>query len=212
MRNKSLPARSWFMVFGIAVMMALTPFTLQAAASVRPITVVQTGADRALALIRSYCSPGQNFVLKQHRAEIERIVRDYCDFAEMAMRSLGPNWRQQSPAKQQEFVKLFEQMIFNTYIDRVDTYACGNEKIVYDAETVEGNSAVVKSRVTGYKEKDVTIEYRLRLNNNEWRAYDVVIEGVSLVNNYRQQFNAILARESFDALLQRMQTKVAEFK
>jgi phospholipid transport system substrate-binding protein len=147
-----------------------------------------------------------------HRVEIERIVREYCDFVDMAMRSLGPHWKSQPAPKQQEFVKLFEEMIFNTYIDRVDTYACGDEKIVYDDETVDGTYAVVKSRVTGYKGKDVAIEYRLRLKNEEWKAYDVVIEGVSLVNNYRQQFNAILARESFDGLLQRMRSKVAEFK
>jgi phospholipid transport system substrate-binding protein len=205
---------SWLTAaIGIASLFVLVPFTLLAGAVPRPLTTVQTGTERALNLIQANCRNGESVVLRHHRAEIERIVRDYCDFTEMAMRALGPNWKQQPPAKQQEFVRLFEDMIISTYIDRVDTYACGDEKVVYDEETIDGSYAVVKSRVTNYKgTKDVAIEYRLRLKNNEWGAYDVVIEGVSLVNNYRQQFNAILARESFDGLLQRMRTKVAEIR
>jgi phospholipid transport system substrate-binding protein len=174
--------------------------------------VVKSGAERALDLLRKDCQHGEAFVLRAHTAELQQIVREYCDFAEMAMRSLGPAWRSQPPAKQQVFVALFEQLIFNTYIDRVDTYTCADEKIVYDEETVDGNHASVKSRVTGYKGKDIAIEYRLRLKDNAWKAYDVVVEGVSLVNNYRQQFSSILARESFDDLLKRMREKVATMK
>ena len=111
--------------------------------------------------------------------------------------------------KQQEFVKIFEQLLFNTYLDRVETYTCSNEQVLYDNEMIEGSSAVVKTRVSGYKEKDVAIDYRLRLKDGQWKVYDVVVEGISLVNNYRQQFNAILAKESFDGLLKRMQEKLA---
>lgn len=212
MESKQLKSKWLAMAFGVALLFAFLPFTLMAGAIPRPITVVQSGTDRALAMLRGNCGVGQTMVLKHHRAEIEQIVRDYCDFGEMAMRSLGPTWKQQPPHKQQEFSKLFEQLIFNTYMDRVDTYTCADEKILYDEETVDGNVAVVKTRVTGYKGKDVAIEYRLRFKNDEWKAYDVVVEGVSLVNNYRQQFSSILNRESFDALLHRMRTKVAELK
>jgi phospholipid transport system substrate-binding protein len=212
MESKELKSRWLAMAFGVALLFAFLPFTLMAGAIPRPITVIQTGTDRALAMLRGNCSVGETMVLKHHRAEIEQIVRDYCDFGEMAMRSLGPTWKQQPPHKQQEFSGLFEQLIFNTYMNRVDTYTCADEKILYDEESVDGNVAVVKTRVTGYKGKDVAIEYRLRFKDDEWKAYDVVVEGVSLVNNYRQQFSSILNRESFDALLQRMRTKVAELK
>ena len=127
----------------------------------------------------------------------------------MSKSSLGPHWKNQTPVKQQEFVKIFEELLFNTYLDRVDIYTCSNEKVLYDNEMIEGSSAVVKTRVNGYKEKDVAIDYRLRLKDGEWKVYDVVVEGISLVNNYRQQFNAILAKESFDGLLKRMQEKLA---
>jgi phospholipid transport system substrate-binding protein len=209
---KALQSKGLTIAIGVALIFGLIPFTLLAAAVPRPTNVVQSGTERALKLIRSNCPEGQSFVLRHHRVEIEEIVREYCDFVDMAMRSLGPHWKSQPAPKQQEFVKLFEEMIFTTYINRVDTYACADEKVVYDAESVDGAYAVVKSRVTGYKGSDVAIEYRLRLKNEEWKAYDVIIEGVSLVNNYRQQFNAILARESFDGLLQRMRNKVVEIK
>ena len=212
MESKQLKSRWLAMAFGVALLFGFLPFTLMAGAIPRPLTSVQIGTERALEMLRSGCSEGQSVVLKHHRAEIERMVQDYCDFGEMAMRSLGPSWRLQPPSKQQEFSRLFEELIFNTYMNRVDTYTCADEKIVYDEESVEGNFAVVKTRVTGHKGKDVAIEYRLHLKNDVWKAYDVVIEGVSLVNNYRQQFSSILNRESFDALLQRMRSKVAEFK
>jgi phospholipid transport system substrate-binding protein len=186
--------------------LALFPSAALWAAS--PTDVVQSGANRALELLKKGCRDGQPFVLREHRAEIQKIVNEYCDFGEMAMRALGPAWKSLSAEKQKEFVRLFAELIFNTYIDRVDTYTCADEKVLYDGESLEGNNAVVKSRVTGYKGKDVAIEYRLRLKDGEWKAYDVVVEGISLVNNYRQQFNSILARESFDNLLKRMQEKV----
>ena len=212
MENKQLKSKWLTMTFGIALLFGFLPFTLMAGAIPRPITAVQIGTDRVLEMLRRNCGEGQSMVLKHHRAEIERMAQDYCDFGEMAMRSLGHNWKLQPPSKRQEFSKLFEELIFNTYMNRVDTYTCADEKILYDEESVDGKFAVVKTRVTGHKGKDVAIEYRLHLKNDEWKAYDVVIEGVSLVNNYRQQFSSILNRESFDALLQRMRSKVAEFK
>jgi phospholipid transport system substrate-binding protein len=212
MHRRSFPVSSLRTTLALMLVWILVLLSPLALATSTPLIVVKSGAERALDLLRKDCQHGEAFVLRAHTAELQQIVREYCDFAEMAMRSLGPAWRSQPPAKQQVFVALFEQLIFNTYIDRVDTYTCADEKIVYDEETVDGNHASVKSRVTGYKGKDIAIEYRLRLKDNAWKAYDVVVEGVSLVNNYRQQFSSILAKESFDDLLKRMREKVATMK
>jgi phospholipid transport system substrate-binding protein len=208
MRRRSVQLK--WMLTGITFWFLLSPAPgpVFAHADAHPIDVVKSGTDQALTLLRSSCKPGEPFVVREHRDEILKIVYTYFDFAEMSKSSLGPHWKAQTPVKQQEFVKLFEQLLFNTYLDRVDTYTCSNEKVLYDNEMVEGGSAVVKTRVTGYKEKDVAIDYRLRLKDGEWKVYDVVVEGISLVNNYRQQFNAILAKESFDGLLKRMQEKL----
>jgi phospholipid transport system substrate-binding protein len=203
--------RRWILV-GVALLLLLMSARgpAFAHAEARPIDVIKSGTDQALVLLRSSCKPGETLVVREHRDEILNIVYSYFDFAEMSKSSLGPHWKAQTPVKQQEFVKIFEQLLFDTYLDRADTYTCANEKILYDNETVEGSSALVKTRVTGYKEKDIAIDYRLRLKEGEWKVYDVIVEGISLVNNYRQQFNAILTKESFDSLLKRMQEKLAE--
>jgi len=173
-----------------------------------PLNLIQSGSDRALEMLRSAQS-GQAPSLRQRKAEILQIVDEYFNFHEMAKRALGRSWKNQSPEKQQEFVKLFKQLLFNTYINRVETYTGSNEKFSYDEERIEGDYALVKTRIMGYKNTDVQIDYRLRFQNGEWKAYDVVVEGISLVNNYRQQFDSILASGSFDALLDRMREKIS---
>ena len=176
-----------------------------------PLELIQSGTDRALQIIRSAHS-GTAPSLSQRRAEILQIVDEYFDFGEMAKRALGRPWKEQSPQKQQEFVDLFKQLLFNNYAGKVETYTGTNEKIVYDGEKIEGEYALVKTRVLEYKNTNVQLDYRLRLIKGEWKVYDVVAEGVSLVDNYRGQFNSILANKSFDAFLAQLREKVAEQK
>jgi phospholipid transport system substrate-binding protein len=172
-----------------------------------PIDVIRSGSDRALQILRSTKQEGSPS-LQQRRGEILQIVDEYFNFEEMARRALGRPWRDQSPAKQQEFVRLFKDLLFNTYVDRVDTYAGGNEKVFYDSQQIEGDYAFVTTRIVGYTSSDVRVEYRLRKSGDQWKAYDVIVEGISFIDNYRGQFNAILANQSFDSLLNRMREKV----
>lgn len=179
------------------------------AAGKSPLSLIQSGTDRALQIIRSAQS-GSGPSLRERRAEILTIVDEYFDFREMAKRALGKPWKDQPPAKQEEFVKLFKQLLFNNYVVRVENYTGTNENVVYDEEKIEGEYALVKTRVLGYRNADVQLNYRLRFQNGEWRVYDVVVEGVSLIENYRGQFNSILTNKSFDALLEQLAQKVAE--
>jgi phospholipid transport system substrate-binding protein len=174
-----------------------------------PLALIQSGTDRALQIIRS-AHTGTAPSLRERRAEILQIVDEYFDFGEMAKRSLGRPWKEQSPQKQQEFVDLFKQLLFNYYAGRVETYTDTDERVVYDEQKIEGEYALVKTRVLNYKNTNVQLDYRLRLLNGEWKVYDVVIEGVSLVDNYRGQFNSILASKSFDNLLGQLKEKVAD--
>jgi len=184
--------------------------SLVSAASRTPLNVIQSGTDRALQILHS-CQPGKELgSLRGRKAEILQIVDEYFNFTEMAKRALGRPWKDQTPDKQQEFVKLFKQLLFNTYVDRVSSYTCSDEKVVYDGEEIEGEYALVKTRVLGYKNTDVNVDYRLRNEKGEWKVYDVVVEGISFINNYRGQFNSILAGESFDSLLARLRERVAE--
>lgn len=181
-----------------------------AAADQGPLLVIQSGTDRALDIIHSSKS-GKAPSIRQRRAEILTIVDEYFDFSEMAKRALGRPWKDQPPEKQKEFVSLFKQLLFNTYVDRVETYTGSNEKVVYDVQEVKGDYAFVKTRIVNYQDTDVAVDYRLKEEKGNWKVYDVIVEGVSLVSNYRSQFTSILANESFDALLVKLRQKAAEW-
>jgi phospholipid transport system substrate-binding protein len=178
-------------------------------ASHTPTAVVKSGTDKALEVLKSRHSDGSG-TLRERRDEIYGIIDQYFSFTEMAKRALGRPWKDQTPDKQQEFTDLFKQLLFNTYVDRVDSFTGGvNEQVLYDAEMIEGKYALVKTRLVGYRQNDVVIEYRLYSDGGEWKVYDVVVEGISFINNYRQQFNSILANESFEGLLSQMKRKLA---
>jgi phospholipid transport system substrate-binding protein len=172
-------------------------------ASVSPTSIVKTGTDRALEILKQPAAPGN----LGRRGEIMRIVDDYFNYSEMARRALGRPWKEQCPEKQREFVNLFRQLLFNTYMDKVENYTAANEKVLYEGEQIEGNYALVKTRITGYGNKDIQVDYKLYADGGQWQVYDVVVEGISFINNYRQQFNSILTNEPFDNLLARMREK-----
>ena len=202
-----------FMIVGMSFLMLSAVLSAAASglAANSPLELIKSGTDRALEIIRSAHS-GAAPSLRERRTEILHIVDEYFDFGEMAKRALGRPWKEQSPQKQQEFVDLFKQLLFNNYAGKVETYTGTNEKIAYDGEKIEGEYALVKTRVLEYKNTNVQLDYRLRLIKGEWKVYDVVAEGVSLVDNYRGQFNSILAGKTFDALLSQLRQKVADQK
>ncbi len=191
---------------GLLVVSLISP--QPAATAPSPIQVIQSGTDHVLRIIKSSLS-GEGPALRQRRSEIFDIVDEYFDFDEMAKRALGRPWKDQRREKQQEFVGLFRDLLFNTYVSRIEKAATPSTRIVCDRETVEGEYAVVKTRSVSGNNPDVRIDYRLRSKGADWKVYDVVIEGISLVDNYRQQFASILNSESFDSLLRRLQEKVS---
>lgn len=176
------------------------------AASSSPLQVIQSGSERGMRIIKSSLFEGGPS-LQQRRDEILRIVEEYFDFNEMAKRALGRPWKAVDREKQQEFVALFKELLFNTYIDRIKATATPTTSTRYEGETVEGRYALVKTWVTGANQPDFEIDYKLLLNGGGWKVYDVVIEGISLVGNYRQQFGSILNNETFESLLQRLREK-----
>lgn len=199
---------SWLGMF-LLLNLLLMSIPSSMAASHTPLAVVKSGTDQALEILKTRHATG-HVSLRERREEVFGIVDRYFSISEMAKRALGRPWKEQSPEKQKEFVELFKQLLFNTYVDRVDNYAGGStERVLYDGEMIEGRYALVKTRLVGYRQNDVIVEYRLYEEDGEWKVYDVVVEGISFINNYRQQFNSILASESFEGLLNRMREKVA---
>lgn len=146
---------------------------------------------------------------KKHTALQSSISRIF-DYGEMAKRSLGVNWKARTKAEQKEFVGLFSTLLENSYAGKIESY--NNEKIVYTGETMNGTHAEVKSRVVTAKGDEFTLDYRLLKKGNRWMVYDVVIEGVSLVSNYRSQFNKVIVSQGYGELVKKLRSKSAEIK
>jgi phospholipid transport system substrate-binding protein len=134
-------------------------------------------------------------------------VDERFDWEEMARRALGRYWAQRTAEEKKEFVALFSELVERTYMGKVEDYS--GEKVRYEGETIDGNYAVVKVNIITQKNRDISVDYRLQKEGNEWLVYDVSIEGVSLVNNYRSQFNSIILQSSYQNLIKRLKAKVA---
>jgi len=171
-----------------------------------PTDQVRGAIDRVLEILKK-----KDLQAKEKRAERRTLLREEIskafDFDEMAKRSLGPAWRQRTPEERKEYVALFRQVLENSYLGKVEAYQ--GEKIRYVKDSVaEGRFATVETLIVTGKGQEIPLNYRLVKETSEWRVYDVVIEGISLVNNYRSQFGAILQKSSFQDLLARLREMV----
>ena len=142
------------------------------------------------------------------RAAVRKIANDIFDFAEIARRSLGRYWQPLTEPQRSEFVGLFGDLLERSYISKIETY--GGEKIVYSGERMDGDLAVVSTKIITKNGTEVPIDYRLFRRGDSWKVYDVNIEGISLVSNYRTQFNKIIQTASYAELIRRMKSKQAE--
>ena len=136
---------------------------------------------------------------------LRQIVYPLFDFNEMAMRSLGQNWRPLNPQQRKEFVSIFTALLEKTYADQIDLY--DGQKVVYTGESIDNEYAQVDSRIIDKNGQTYSVVYRLHRVDGKWRIYDVVAENISLVNNYRSQFNRVIAKSSFEELLKSMKQK-----
>ena len=146
----------------------------------------------------------------QRRQALRNAISSIFNYQEMAQRSLATHWKARTPAEREEFVGLFQTLLENSYAGKIEGYR--NEKIVYLKETVDGQHAEVKSKVIVPKGDEYSLDYRLSQKGGKWMVYDVVIEGVSLVSNYRGQFNRLINNEGYPALVKKLRTKSEEIK
>lgn len=141
---------------------------------------------------------------EQRRKMLEKVVGERFDYAEMSRRSLGGAWNGLSESEREEFVGLFQTLLVNTYADKVETYS--GEGVQYINERLEKDYAEVRTKVLTGK-TEIPLDYRLLYRGSAWRVYDVVVDGVSLVNNYRGQFSKILRNGSFAELIDQLRKK-----
>ncbi len=176
-----------------------------AAPAAGPTAQIRGAIDRTLEILKR-----PDLKSKPRAAErrdlLRKTIKPVFDFEEMSKRSLGPNWRQRTPQEKADFVDLFTELLENAYLGKIESYR--GETIEYAGETVNAPYAVVKTLIVTEKSQEVRVDYRMIRSGDQWRIYDVVIEGVSLVNNYRSQFNSILQSSSFDQLLAKLRSTI----
>jgi phospholipid transport system substrate-binding protein len=186
---------------GLLIVVILLP-ALSVAAG--PTDQVRATVDKVLVIVKnsSLKSPAQK---KDLQARLAEIIYPRFDFTEMAKRSLGPHWGRRTPEEQREFVKLFAELLGKSYADRIESYTSQN--VLYTREVEDKNYAEVDTTIVSDKQEKVSINYKLHSVDKEWRVYDLVIEDISVINNYRSQFNRVIARSSFEELVRMLKEK-----
>jgi phospholipid transport system substrate-binding protein len=143
---------------------------------------------------------------EERRVLLRKEIAPVFNFGEMAKRSLGPNWRGRTSEERDRFVALFRELLENSYLGKIESYH--GEQIRYGKETVDGPYAEVKTVVVTGKGQEIPVDYRMLEDGGRYRIYDVVIEGISLVGNYRSQFNSILQKSSFGELMDKLRATI----
>jgi phospholipid transport system substrate-binding protein len=164
---------------------------------------LQGSMDRVIEVLRTIRSPED---IERNRNSLREILLVRFDFAAMAKKSLGTRWNDLK-GKQKEFVSVFTDFVEHSYMSTLGSYR--GEKIVYDHDRSDGESAEVDTRVVGGEGNPIKIEYKLHLTDGQWMVYDAVIDDVSLVENYRSQFARILHRASLEELIQTLHAKAS---
>jgi len=145
----------------------------------------------------------------ERRASIRAIVAEIFDFRELSQRALGPHWQGRTPNERDEFSQLFADLLERAYIDKIELYS-GAERIQYTGEVLDGDQvATVRTRIVTKQGTEIPVDYRMRRIGDRWLVYDVAIEGVSLVANYRAQFNRIIQRSSYKGLVEQLTARLA---
>ncbi len=192
--------------FGLCAFLALAAWTLPAPAWAGPPTEQLRGAIDNV--IRTLKNPA--LAAKGKEEERRKLLREEIapvfDFDEMAKQCLGPHWHGRTPEERRRFVELFRKLLEKSYLGKIESYH--GETIRYGKESVDGPYAEVRTAVVTRNGQEIPLNYRMLDEGGRYRIYDVVIEGISLVNNYRAQFNSILGRTSFQGLLDKMRAVV----
>lgn len=169
-----------------------------------PTDQIKATVDKAVAVLKDpLLKPAAK--VKERRDQLKQILFARFDFTEMAKRALGSNWRRRTPQEQDEFVRLFTDVLEHAYADIIESYS--DEKIVYVNERIDGKFADIGSKIVTGKGEEYSINYKAHLVSNEWKVYDVVAENISLVNNYRSQFHRVISHSSYEELLRRLRDK-----
>lgn len=177
-----------------------------AAVAGEPTDAVQTTIDKVVKIVTSEKYKNDK---KARRAQMKGVINQRFSYEQMGMRSLAREWDKRTDQEKTEFIDLFGKLLENSYSSKIESYS--EEKILYKKELVKGEYALVKTdieRVDG----TVSVDYKLIKLNGKWQVYDFIIEGVSMVRNYRSQFKKIIAKDSYQHLVKKLSDKITDLE
>ena len=146
--------------------------------------------------------------VEERRKMLRNAVNERFDWREMAQRSLADHWKSRTEEEKKEFVPLFTDLLESAYMNRIENYS--GDKVNYDDEKVKGDYSLVKVTIYTDKQVEIPVVYKMKKKGQEWMIYDVSIEGVSLVKNYRQQFDSVILSSSYQGLVEKLKEKAAK--
>ena len=170
-----------------------------------PTEELRQSTDRVIEILTS-----PRLLRAERRAQVREIAAEVFDVPETAKRVLGPHWWARTPAEQAEFSRLFGDLLEWTYLSRIDEYR--GQRLEFTGEQVDGDAATVRGRVLMRSGLPIPVESRLLWRSGRWRIYDVKIENVSLVGNYRAQFDRVIRTASYEALVERMKIRIEQLR
>ena len=180
-----------------------------AATTASPRDVVQAAVTRVVAVLQSDFAAAHldRPRTEMRRAEIRRIASELFDFDEMARRTLTRHWNTRTPEEQAEFVRLFTDLLERSYVARIEQFS--GERILYPGESVDGPYATVRSKIVT-RRVEIAVDYRLLLRDGRWRAYDVLVDGVSFVATFRSEFGRIIQQSSYAGLVDKLRRRAVQ--
>jgi phospholipid transport system substrate-binding protein len=198
--------RQFKLIFGLVLTITIVLSSSWPLTAGEPTEEIRSAITQGVEILN-----GSNFRSKNQRAEVisrlRKVVYPLFDFKEMAKRSLASYWRQLDAQQQNKFVSVFTELLETTYADKIDLYE--GQKVAYTGEVLESDHATVNTKVIGKKGDTFSANYKLHRVDGKWKIYDVVVENISVINNYRSQFSRVIANSSFEELLKTMQEKAS---
>jgi len=171
-----------------------------------PMTEVKATVDQVTSIVKD---PSYKSAPAEHRATLRQLIASHFDFADMARSALGSHWKDLSDEQKNEFTQLFTQLMEASYMGKIESYTNQQVNFLQEISDSPGYSQV-NTTITQEGKEPITVNYRLKQEDGSWKVYDVIIDGISLVANYRNQFSRVINTRGYDALIQDIRAKVGQ--
>ncbi|NPA25832.1 MAG: ABC transporter substrate-binding protein [Deltaproteobacteria bacterium] len=204
-----MPVKKSNLVFLCFLLISLLVFPLSwSAAAMGPEAQLKLSVDKLLTVLNDKQLQGPEKT-ELRRQKVAEVAFSQFNMTRMAKLCLGRGWRKLTPEQRQEFTRLFKRMLAKTYVSTIDDYS--GQKVVFTREIINKDRAEVRSKIVS-DDKEIPINYRMKLEGDRWLIYDVIIENVSLVRNYRSQFAPLMQKKGYDGLIEQMKKRIKEIE